>query len=72
MIDIRPGDRVRVKERPDWPMPTGYRLAKTEGRVFDIIDEPEGYVLVLLDREDATGLDPRVPLGFQADALEKI
>ena len=72
MIDIKPGDRVRVKERPDWPMRTGYRLDNLEGSVFDVIDEPEGYVLVLLDKEDATGLDPRVPLGFQADALEKI
>jgi len=72
MSDIKPGDRVRVKERPDWPMPTGYRLANLEGHVFDVIDNPEGYVLVLLDKEDATGLDTRVPLGFRAEALEKI
>jgi hypothetical protein len=71
-MDFKAGDRVRVKDRPDWPLPTGYRLANLEGRIYDVIDEPEGYVLVLLDKENATGLDPRVPLGFQASALEKI
>jgi hypothetical protein len=72
MSDFKAGDRVRVKVRPDWPLPSGYRLANLKGHVYDVIDEPEGYVLVLLDKEDATGLDSRVPLGFQASALEKI
>ena len=72
MSEFKAGDRVRVKPRPDWPMPMGYKLANLEGKVYDVIDEPAGYVLVLLDKEDATGLDSRVPLGFQAGALEKI
>jgi hypothetical protein len=72
MLKIQAGDRIRIKERPDWPMPGGYNLAGLEGYVFDTIDYPEGYILVLLDKEDATGLDPRVPLGFRADAVEKL
>jgi hypothetical protein len=71
MAILQPGDRVRVKDRPDWPLPTGYKLAGHEGRVFDTLDEPEGYVFVLMD-DEASGIDIRVPLGFRVDALEKI
>lgn len=71
MADIKVGDRVRIKARPDWPMPTGYKLAETEGKVAEVIEEPEGYVTVLLDK-DITGIDTRVPLGFRVEAVEKI
>lgn len=71
MTDIKAGDRVRIKERPDWPMPTGYKLANEEGQVAEVIDKPEGYVTVLLDR-DITGIDRSIPLAFRLEAVEKI
>ena len=71
MIDIKEGDRVRIKDRPDWPLPTGYKLANAEGRVFEITEEPEGYITVLLDK-DITGIDTSIPLAFRIEAVEKI
>ena len=71
MIDIKVGDRVRIKDRPDWPMPTGYKLANAEGQVVEVIEVPEGYVTVKLDKE-LTGIDTRIPLGFRVETLEKI
>jgi hypothetical protein len=41
MADIKIGERVRIKDRPDWPTPPGYRLANSEGIVTRIW-EPEG------------------------------
>ena len=71
MNDIKAGDRVRIKDRPDWYMPTGYKLANAEGHVFEVVEEPTGYVTVLLDK-DITGLDRSIPLGFRIEAVEKI
>jgi len=71
MTDIEAGDRVKIKDRPDWPMPEGYKLANLEGRVAEVIEQPEGYVTVILDK-DATGIDISIPLGFQMEAVEKI
>ena len=39
MSEIKAGDRVRIKKRPDWPMPTGYKLANIEGTIFEINEE---------------------------------
>ena len=71
MANIKAGDRVRMKERPDWPMPGGYKLANSEGRVVEVTEEPEGYAKVLLDK-NVTGIDARIPLGFRVECLEKI
>ena len=71
MIEIKEGDRVKIKDRPDWPLPNGYKLANAEGTVFEIIDEPKGYVTVILDK-DLTGIDTSVPLAFRIEAVEKI
>ncbi len=71
MNNIKAGDRVRIKERPDWPMPTGYKLAGAAGTIFEINDEVKGYAWVLLD-EEITGIDIKVPLGFRLDSLTKI
>jgi hypothetical protein len=68
---IRVGDRVKIFDRPDWPVPTGYKLANLEGRIAEIVEDPEGYVTVLLDK-DAAGIDTRIPLAFRAEAVEKI
>lgn len=69
--DIKVGDRIRVKDRQDWPMPGGYKLANQTGTVYDTFNDPEDCVLVQLD-EDVTGIDAKVPLGFSVDSIEKI
>jgi hypothetical protein len=71
VANIKVGDRVKIFDRPDWPVPTGYKLANLEGRIAEIVENPEGYVTVLLDK-DAAGIDTRIPLAFRAEAVEKI
>lgn len=70
MANIKVGDRVRIKDRPDWLIGK-YKLADAEGRVAEVIDEPEGYITVLLDKK-ITGIDTSIPLGFRVEAVEKI
>lgn len=41
MAKYKLGDRVRVKDRKDWPSPPGYRLAGSEGTVVKICEWPE-------------------------------
>lgn len=71
MAAIKVGDRVRIKDRPDWLLSKSYKLANAEGRVAEVVEEPEGYITVLLD-EKITGIDTNIPLGFRLDAVEKI
>lgn len=66
---LKPGDRVIVKPRPDWEMPTPYRLAGETATVYAMFKVP-GYVYVVFD-QDCTGLDPRVPVGFGMENLQK-
>ncbi|WP_322041026.1 FAS1-like dehydratase domain-containing protein [Burkholderia diffusa] len=68
---FKAGDRIRIKDRSDWPMPGGYKLAGKTATVYDYFVDPEGYVVAQLD-EDVTGIDTRVPLGFKMNLVEKI
>ena len=73
MSDVKLGDRVRIKDRLDWPLPTGYKLANAEGQVVEVIEGLEGYVRVLLDEsQNQSGMDPSLSLSFRVDAIEKI
>ena len=79
MDNIKMGDRVRVKDRADWPSPPGYRLAKAEGTVVKYVEDEEvlgefkQYVHVKLERADGEG---NVYIGnsmcFRLENLEKI
>jgi hypothetical protein len=69
--EVEVGDRIRVKDRADWLLPGKYKLAGQTATVYDMFDDPEGYVLAQLD-EGVTGIDRRVPLGFKMDSIEKI
>ena len=74
MSDINVGDRVRIKDRSDWPLPSGYQLAQHEGTVFELVEETEGYqgyITVLLDK-DTSGIDKSIPLAFRIESVEKI
>ncbi|WP_233808863.1 FAS1-like dehydratase domain-containing protein [Paraburkholderia sp. HP33-1] len=68
---FKKGDRVKIKDRPDWPMPGGYKLANQAGRVVDTVDSLDGYLLVVLD-EEVTGIDTKVPLGLKVDSIAKV
>jgi hypothetical protein len=35
MAKFRTGDKVRIKDQPDWPTPPGYRFAGAEGTVIE-------------------------------------
>jgi len=71
MANLKVGDRVKIKDRQDWYLPSGYQPSNATGKVFEILDEPEGYVKILLD-EDVTGIDKRVPLAFRLEAVKRI
>ena len=59
MADIKIGDRVRVKDRKDWPSPPGYRLTNSEGTVVTWVEYKEpmedfkNYAHVKLDKSGA-------------------
>ena len=60
MADIKIGDKVRIKDRTDWPSPPGYKLANSEGTVvkwFDYVEpmeEFQDYVHVKLEKTEVT------------------
>ena len=78
MAKIKVGDKVRIKERPDWPSPPGYKLANSEGRVTQV-GESDGlvegigkeFVIVQLEKTGAD-FDIGTHLTFQSEAVEKI
>ncbi len=71
MAEIKEGDRVRVKDRPEWAKPPGYKLANSEGVVVSL-REPEGFfVVVRLDKTEAD-IYLGTNLAFRTDAIEKI
>jgi hypothetical protein len=45
MSNVKVGDKVRIKDRPDWPSPPGYQLANSEGDVISVMEE-EGFVTI--------------------------
>ena len=74
MSKIKVGDRVRIKDRPDWPTPPGYRLAKSEGEVTSVNVE-DGFVSLRLvkTKTDLPKLQPKdFAFTFRLDDVEKI
>jgi len=75
MASIQTGNKVRIKDRKDWPKPPGYRLANAEGTVLKA--ETEGdfqdYILVQLEKAEGEG---RAYIGknlyFRVENLRKI
>jgi hypothetical protein len=45
---IKVGDTVKIKKRLDWPVPPGYKLAGSEGKVTLVREE--GFVTVRLTK----------------------
>lgn len=79
MMAINTGDRVRVKDRADWPSPPGYRLANAEGTVVkylvdeEVLEKFQNYIFVKLEKVEGEG---SVYIGnkmyFKLENLEKI
>ena len=70
MADIKRGDKIRVKDRKDWPSPPGYKLANSEGDVTQVM-EKEGFVVMHL-RKTNSDIDLGSTLMFRLDQVEKI
>jgi len=59
MADLKTGDRVRVKERPN------YTLSGWEGEVLEVKEDPKGWIII---KADKTGYN----MAFPESELEKL
>ena len=57
MAEFKIGDKVRIKDRTDWPSPPGYRLANAEGVVAkwndleEVMADFQDFIYVRLDKD---------------------
>ena len=63
MSTLNVGDRVKVKDRPNWP--GGYKIAQWTGVIVEVKKDPANYVIM---KADKTGYNMAFPEG----ELEKI
>ena len=77
MADIKPGDKVRIKDRKDWPSPPGYKLANSEGTVIkwiewqEILEEFQDYAHIKIEKSDVKEFIGKTTV-FKVENLEKI
>jgi len=77
MAKIKLGDKVRIKDRKDWPTPPGYRLAGSEGTAVsicewtEVLEEFPEYFKVQIEKTKA-GIKIGTAMMFRVEALEKI
>lgn len=77
MVEFKEGDKVRIKDRKDWPVP--YRYANGEGTVVkwiewdELMDEFRDFTYIHLEKADGDG---KAYIGkyllFPSETLEKI
>lgn len=79
MANLKAGDRVRIKDRKDWPTPPGYVFSGAEGTVVlwseyeGIMDDFQDYVHVKIEKaRDAAGVYIDSVFPFQVDRIQKI
>ena len=79
MAKIEIGDKVRVKDKKDWPSPPGFILANAEGTVVKWVEDDEvmegfeDFIYVHLEKAAGEGkvyIDQDVY--FRVEDLEKI
>ena len=70
MSKIKVGDRAKIKDRPDWPTPPGYKLADSEG---DVTAEKEeaGFVTIRLTKT-STNIPIGTVLDIRLENVEKV
>ena len=77
MAQFKIGDKVRIKDQPDWPKPPGFVFAGAEGTVVDsdfdeLMGDYEHLVFVQLDKVDDNAKAYRnVGLWFLTDQVAK-
>jgi hypothetical protein len=77
MAKFNIGDKVRIKDQPDWPKPPGFVFADAQGTVvhsdFDeLMGDYEHLVFVRLDRVgDKAKVYKDIGLWFLTDQVEK-
>ncbi|WP_258359865.1 hypothetical protein [Moorella sulfitireducens (nom. illeg.)] len=80
MAGLKLGDKVRIRDRSDWPSPPGFRLANAEGTIVKWIeyekpmeDFKDDYVYVHIEKAGGEG---QVYIGncmfFRVEDVEKI
>ena len=79
MVKFNIGDKVRIKDRQDWPTPPGYRLANSEGTITKIWEQdvPQGeifqeYVQVKIEKTECKELDISHTYNFRQENIELI
>jgi hypothetical protein len=70
MGKINIGDIIRIKNRPDWPSPPGYKLADSEGEVTSLKEE-EGFVTIRLLKTNSN-IPKDAILDFRLENVVKI
>ena len=77
MAHLKVGDRVRVKDRTDWPSVPGYRMANSEGTVVkwiewqELMTEFQDYVHIQLEKTEVKEYIGSIVI-FRVENLEKI
>lgn len=66
MAKLKIGDKVRVKDRANWPNPPGYRLAGSEGTVVEWVVQEKEFQEYINVRLEKTELDINQEFGFWA------
>ena len=64
MAKFNVGDRVKVLDKPGWPEGS-YKPASWEGDIVEVIENPDGYVLMKTQKT-------RYKMTFHENELEKI
>jgi hypothetical protein len=64
MAKFNVGDKAKVLGKPSWSN-GGYKLANWEGKIVEVIENPDGYVLMQTHKT-------RYKMTFHENELEKI
>jgi hypothetical protein len=70
MSKIKVGDTVKIKDRPDWPTPPGYKLANSEGEVISL-KESEGFLTIRL-MKTSSSITKDAILNLRLENVEKV
>ena len=77
MTKIKAGDKVRIKDRKDWPKPPGYKLANSEGTVVkwiewqELLEDFQEYAHVKIAKSAVKEFIGKTTV-FKVENLEKI
>ena len=70
MHSYKVGDKVRIKDRSDWPSPPGYQLAGSEGSLTEVREE-DGFIMMRLEKTGAP-MKPGTTVALRIEAIEPL